>query len=86
MSCYGSSNGQAIVSALGGTSPYTYSWSPSGGSTATATGLAAGSYSISVMDMYGCSLSSSLIITQPGMVACIIVFAVWIDMDSTPYS
>jgi len=33
------STGTATVSESGGTSPYTYAWSPSGGNNATATGL-----------------------------------------------
>src|SRR2546421_7601210 len=42
VSCNGGSNGSANVTASGGTSPYTYAWAPSGGSAATAAGLAAG--------------------------------------------
>src|SRR6476646_8581011 len=48
VSCNGGSNGTATVVASGGTSPYTYSWSPSGGTNATATGRSAGSYTVTV--------------------------------------
>lgn len=48
-SCEGKSDGSATVSATGGTGSYTYSWSPSGGANATATGLLAGDYSVTVV-------------------------------------
>src|SRR5690606_5954480 len=44
VSCNGGSNGTASVLASGGATPYSYSWAPSGGTAATATGLAAGTY------------------------------------------
>jgi gliding motility-associated-like protein len=47
-------NGQASVNASGGMGGYTYSWSPTGGTNATATGLLAGSYTISVSDGNSC--------------------------------
>jgi hypothetical protein len=43
-------NGTAIANATGGTGPYTYSWSPSGQMTATATGLSSGTYYVTVID------------------------------------
>jgi len=39
----------------GGTAPYTYQWSPSGGTTATATGLASGVYTVTIHDANGCA-------------------------------
>ncbi|MCP9747321.1 SprB repeat-containing protein, partial [Lacihabitans sp. CS3-21] len=50
VSCNGGSNGSASVSPSGGTPSYTYSWSPSGGTSATATGLSAGAYTVTVSD------------------------------------
>jgi len=45
------SNGTATVTPVGGSGPpYTYSWNPSGQTTQTATGLAAGTYSVTVSD------------------------------------
>ena len=47
-------NGSASVIATGGLPPYTYKWNdPAGQTTATATGLAAGIYQVSVMDATG---------------------------------
>jgi large repetitive protein len=50
--------------ATGGTSPYTYAWSPSGGTNLTASNLSAGSYTITAMDANGCSATASVTITQ----------------------
>ncbi len=52
--CIGCLDGSATVNASGGTPGYTYSWAPSGGTAATANGLAAGNYTITVTDSLGC--------------------------------
>jgi hypothetical protein len=65
VSCNGGSNGIATAFITGGTSPYTYSWSPAGGTAATASGLAAGTYTVSISDANGCTTSNSYIITEP---------------------
>ena len=65
VSCFGGNNGQATVTAGGGTAPFTYAWSPSGGTSATAGGLTAGSYSVTITDANGCSASTTATITQP---------------------
>jgi hypothetical protein len=65
VNCYGNSTGSATVTATGGTSPYTYSWAPSGGTAAIATGLAAGTYVVTVTGANGCSTTATANITQP---------------------
>lgn len=55
----GQSNGSATVTATGGTGPYTYAWSPSGGTGATASNLAAGNYTVTVTDATGCAVSET---------------------------
>jgi gliding motility-associated-like protein len=62
----GSANGSASVSATGGTAGYSYSWSPAGGSSASASGLAAGTYSVAVTDANGCITTSSVIVQNTG--------------------
>lgn len=54
VSCYGANDGAASAMASGGTPPYTYSWSPYGGNSSTATGLGAGVYIVTVTDINGC--------------------------------
>jgi hypothetical protein len=65
VSCNGGSNGSAVVTAAGGTSPYDYLWNPSGQSNATAIGLSAGTYTVTVTDAHGCSTTATAVITQP---------------------
>ncbi|MGI5914712.1 MAG: beta strand repeat-containing protein, partial [Bacteroidales bacterium] len=64
--CYGESTGSITVNGVGGTSPYTYSIQ-GGAYTATNvfTGLAAGTYLISVKDDNGCTVSDYVSVTQP---------------------
>jgi gliding motility-associated-like protein len=63
----GGKNGTATVTAAGGTSPYTYAWNPSGETTAMATGLSPGIYSVTVEDKGGCSVTSSVTVTNTGI-------------------
>ncbi|MBN9484006.1 MAG: hypothetical protein BGO70_03220 [Bacteroidetes bacterium 43-93] len=69
VSCNGGSNGSATVTPSGGTTPYTYSWSPSGGTAATATGLSAGSYTVTVTSNKGCTATRNYTITQPSAIS-----------------
>lgn len=52
--CQSSEDGSATVIGTGGTLPYTYLWSPGGQTTATATNLAPGNYTVMVADYDGC--------------------------------
>src|SRR5690606_5478207 len=61
---YGGNDGSATVSVTGGTAPYNYLWS-NGATTATATGLIAGNYVVTVTDANGCTVSESFTIIQP---------------------
>ncbi|MEO5642878.1 MAG: PKD domain-containing protein [Bacteroidia bacterium] len=67
VSCFGGNNGDATVTGSGGTPPYTYAWSPTGGTGQTGTGLIAGSYTVTLTDANGCSATASVIITEPPM-------------------
>ena len=68
VACNGASNGSATVTASGGTGSYTYSWAPRGGTAATATGLAAGTYTVTVTDANNCVVTRTFTITQPASV------------------
>ncbi|MDW8057019.1 MAG: gliding motility-associated C-terminal domain-containing protein, partial [Bacteroidia bacterium] len=64
--CHGQSNGSATIGVTGGTPPYTFSWSHNPLLNApTATGLAAGSYSVIVTDNAGCSFPVFFTLGQP---------------------
>ncbi len=69
LSCNGGSNGVATVNAAtGGTSPYTYDWTPgnpTGDGTVSVTGLTAGSWTCTVTDALGCTAFATFTITQP---------------------
>ncbi len=54
VSCFGMADGSATASVSGGVGPFTYSWAPIGGANATATGLSAGTYTVSVTDQMIC--------------------------------
>ncbi|MBI3509210.1 MAG: gliding motility-associated C-terminal domain-containing protein [Bacteroidetes bacterium] len=63
--CNGQSTGTAIVYTSGGNPTYNYLWSPAGGTNDTATGLAAGTYTVNVTDANGCSASQTFTLTDP---------------------
>jgi gliding motility-associated-like protein len=63
--CNGGNTGSAAVNVSGGTGPYNYVWFPGGNTTASVTGLSAGSYSVLVTDAQGCTKTVSGIISQP---------------------
>ncbi|MCX6310112.1 MAG: PKD domain-containing protein [Bacteroidetes bacterium] len=68
ISCFGGNNAVATVNASGGTGPYVYSWNSSPSqSTATASSLTAGLYSVLVTDANGCVSSGTVNITEPQM-------------------
>ncbi|MFH0841478.1 MAG: gliding motility-associated C-terminal domain-containing protein, partial [Bacteroidota bacterium] len=68
--CNGGSTGNATALAAGGTVPYTYSWSTTPvQSTATASGLTAGSYTVTVTDAQGCTVTGTVTISEPAALA-----------------
>lgn len=64
-SCHGAIDGSATVTANGGTTPYTYSWFPSGGNGATAYSISAGSYTVTVTDSNGCTVTATATVYDP---------------------
>ncbi len=60
--CVGCNDGSASVLTSGGTPGYTYNWTPSGGTGATANGLAAGTYTITVTDSVGCVATNTAVV------------------------
>ncbi|MFM8949371.1 MAG: gliding motility-associated C-terminal domain-containing protein, partial [Bacteroidota bacterium] len=64
VSCFGESNGSLSATVLGGTAPYSYSWS-NGTSNSDATALSAGTYTLTITDANGCTTSASSSVGQP---------------------
>jgi hypothetical protein len=67
VSCSGSSDGSAYTAPTGGTPPYQYAWSPSGGTGATISNMPAGIYTVTVSDFNGCWDIDNVQITEPAV-------------------
>ena len=66
VSCNGGNSGIAYASASGGLGSVTYSWDTNPIQTsATATGLSAGTYNVTVTDSVGCISVATVVITEP---------------------
>ncbi|PCH91771.1 MAG: hypothetical protein COB85_08775, partial [Bacteroidetes bacterium] len=71
--CNGNANGSSTASIAGGTTAYTYQWNDPGLQTsAGATGLTPGTYTINVTDSNGCILVDSASITEPAAIVLVI--------------
>ena len=63
--CAGASNGSGLAAAFGGVGGYTYAWSGSAGGNATTSPIPAGPYSLIVTDGNGCTVTSTMTLTDP---------------------
>src|SRR6476660_2909985 len=64
--CFGGATGSATAAGANGTAPYTYSWNTTPvQTTATATNLIAGTYTVTVTDAGGCTAQATVVITEP---------------------
>lgn len=63
--CNGLCDGSITIGTIGGSAPFTYSWTPSGQTNSTATNLCPGTYSCTIIDFYGCTSTAVATITQP---------------------
>jgi hypothetical protein len=64
ISCIGQTNGTATLTPSGGITPYTYSWT-GGVTTQNRTGLATGTYNVTITDINGCTGTTSTTLTNP---------------------
>jgi len=74
-------NGAAVVTTIsGGTGPFGYLWEPGGGTTQAIAGLVAGTYTVTVTDKNGCSISTEVLVelmvssTDPTPEAGVIIY------------
>ena len=69
IACFGQSTGSVNLTVNGGSPPYTYSWTRTGGgfsaSTQNLTGLTAGTYNVTVTDGNSCTTTASAVVTGP---------------------
>lgn len=69
--CFGGNTGSISATAIGGTSPYTYSWTSTNGQTATTqnvTNASAGTYTITITDANNCTSTATTIVTEPTVI------------------
>lgn len=66
--CFGDANGSLTALPSGGATPYQYQWS-NNATTATVSNLPAGTYSVTVLDAGGCTVSMSSTLVAPGAIA-----------------
>jgi len=64
VTCYGGTNGTASVIVSSGAAPYTYLWS-TGSTNSSISGLYASTYGCTVTDATGCSITSSVVVSEP---------------------
>ncbi len=68
VTCNGFTDGGVTISATGGTTPYSYIWT-NAATTASITGISAGTYSVTITDANGCSSTETSTVTEPTMLA-----------------
>jgi gliding motility-associated-like protein len=77
VSCFGGSDGSADITVIGGTAPYLFNWTGSGGYSSSGedpAGMEAGTYSLTVTDVNGCvkNFPDIVTITQPDDIAAVL--------------
>ena len=72
--CNGNCVGSATTTIVGGVAPFTYAWTPTGGTNANASALCAGIYTITATDINGCNGTATVTITQPALLTTTTTF------------
>jgi len=79
--CNGDSNGSIDASVAGGTGIVTFAWS-TGATSEDISGLAAGTYDLTITDANGCSAESSVTLTDPTVLSCTVTHTDVTDCDA----
>ncbi len=69
ITCNGLCTGSINLTPTGGTTPYSYTWSPAGGNVQDPINLCVGSYSVIISDGNSCVTTNTFAITQPSLLA-----------------
>lgn len=59
-------NGDASLNVTGGVPPYTYLWLDTNETTSSVQGLSSGPHDVNVYDAYGCMVTKSVVVINPG--------------------
>lgn len=74
VSCFGFNDGTIILGGIGGTAPYSYSWSHSGTLTTNqATGLSSGNYTVTLTDAVSCKDTVTVNVAEPNPLEIIVL-------------
>jgi gliding motility-associated-like protein len=63
--CTGGNTGSVVVTVTGGTPAYTYAWSSTGSTVDSVSGVGPGTYTVTITDTHGCSITASGTVIQP---------------------
>ncbi len=65
ITCANAQDGAITANGAGGTPGYTYSWAPVSSTSNAITGLAPGTYTVTLTDAHGCTISNSVTLVAP---------------------
>ncbi|MBS1613448.1 MAG: gliding motility-associated C-terminal domain-containing protein, partial [Bacteroidetes bacterium] len=68
VTCNGAANGSINLTANGGTTPYTFSWS-NGATTEDLSNLGPNNYSVTITDANGCTFTNAAVVTEPAILS-----------------
>lgn len=69
--CHNASDGMLSTMVTGGVAPYTYSWSLNAATTASLSGIPAGTYTVTVMDAVGCDVVLNATLQNPDAITAV---------------